>query len=141
MPVGKWYPDPSESHWVWRYYAPHIEAAISYGRQADRMLRDERRARQQDREQFLEWAKASADRQDARLFGGSAKDQMRQYRAACLLLGWYGIDPLPGDCPASPPSTWPIEIATECDMLFRRLSLPGEGDESLTPAAPHGLRR
>lgn len=53
----------------------------------------------------------------ARYFRECAKEAMKSYRAACLLLGYFMADP-PGDCHHRPTTLWPEELSPYLDQVL-----------------------
>ncbi len=51
------------------------------------------------------------------------QDQMRRYRAICIVIPELCHDPLPGDADKRDPGLWPIELAAELDDIFRHIYL------------------
>lgn len=50
------------------------------------------------------------NRELAKFCKEEAAEALKWYRAACLLIGWVGHTPLPGDCPTRDPYEWPPEL-------------------------------
>ena len=70
---------------------------IYYARHRDEMLA------------FQKECGAHGDKEGAKFFKDEARDALRHYRAACLLLPWVSGD-LPGDCPEREPFYFPEEL-------------------------------
>lgn len=135
MPVYRYFPDPSESEWHWRFRLSPVDIACGWTAVGEAYLRRVRRDAAVLREELLATAKAigGSDRASARSISDLAKKQMRRYRSACLCLGWFApSSDLPGDCRPQPPSTWQVDLADELDFLYASdncaLSPHGEGE-------------
>lgn len=100
---------------VWKYEVPkfmRIDAA-----RVDTM----RRAAVARRDEYVAMQKefgAATDRDSARWAKDEATDALKEYRAACLILGWVVSDP-PGDSKLRPQWEWPVELAPWLDRVLR----------------------
>lgn len=61
---------------------------------------------------------ADRDRESARWAKDEATDALKEYRAACLILGHLLCEP-PGDSPFAPEWEWPVELAPWLDRVLR----------------------
>lgn len=97
------------------YPAPTAEAAqaIDEFRRASINRRDEMMAFQKQN---------STDREAARFFKDEARDALKDYRAACLVLPYYTSD-VPGDCPVVAVSKWPVELEHHIRRVFYLVAL------------------
>jgi hypothetical protein len=100
---------------VWKYRLPKF-MSFDTGR-IDAM----RRAAIVRRDEWLAMQKefgAARDADGARFCKGEATDALKEYRAACLMLGFLVVDP-PGDSPYRPEWEWPVELAPWIDRVVR----------------------
>jgi hypothetical protein len=61
----------------------------------------------------------STDREAARFFKMEATDALKEYRAACLMLGHLQCEP-PGDSKYVAMKDWPVELAPWINRVARR---------------------
>lgn len=59
---------------------------------------------------------ASGDRDGARFFKDEAREALKHYRAACLLLPWVAAE-YPGDCKLDEPYSFPEELFAVLDTV------------------------
>lgn len=100
---------------VWKYAVPAC-LRLSAGR-VDAI----RRAASARRDEFVALQKAlgsAGDRDGARFAKDEAGDALKEYRAACLILGTLACDP-PGDSKCRPEWEWPVELAPWLDRVVR----------------------
>lgn len=84
-------------------------------------LETERRDAIATRDELLAAQKACAAERDydgAKALKPFAQEQMRRYRAACLVLPWFTAA-APGDCPVVPPEAWSVDLEFELDAVWR----------------------
>lgn len=61
---------------------------------------------------------AERDASGAKFFKGEATDALKEYRAACLVLGYLVGGPPPGDAPFKRVDEWPVELAPWIDRVL-----------------------